>query len=215
MSVHMKLLVLLSWLPCLMGSIVKPDQPYGYAPYVWVDVSTCNTQKGWCHGTSLGGFALTVDYADLTNDMCTHYCPGKIIANWRPFHHSVGDPAKNEAEGLLGAYVKKLDRYSCLTVPGGFRCSDRVVTNTPLNEISILLHAKPRNRDYYFSQDPMSDCEPDPQCAAFKLLRRTLHAPPEKRQWPEADDVLTIRNSPYACVLSYVGLGDSESIGVC
>lgn len=215
MSVHMKLLVLLSWLPCLMGSIVKPDQPYGYAPYVWVDVSTCNTQKGWCHGTSLGGFALTVDYADLTNDMCTHYCPGKIIANWRPFHHSVGDPAKNEAEGLLCAYVKKLDRYSCLTVPGGFRCSDRVVTNTPLNEISILLHAKPRNRDYYFSQDPMSDCEPDPQCAAFKLLRRTLHAPPEKRQWPEADDVLTIRNSPYACVLSYVGLGDSESIGVC
>ncbi|KAJ7983521.1 hypothetical protein DPEC_G00377190 [Dallia pectoralis] len=123
---------------------------------------------------------------------------------------------RHKAEGsMLGAYVRKLDRSSCVAVPGGYKCSDSVVASTPLNKISILLHARPLNRDYYFGDDPMADCGPEPQCAAFKLLRRTLHSPAASRKWPETDDVLTIRNSPYACVLTYVGLGDAESIGVC
>ena len=100
-------------------------------------------------------------------------------------------------------------------VPGGFKCSDRVVADTPLNRISVLLHASPDNRDYYFNKDPMIDCGADPQCAAFKLLRRTLYAPAESRTWPDTDEVLTIRNSPYACVLAYVGLGDTENINTC
>lgn len=116
---------------------------------------------------------------------------------------------------MLGGLVRKLDRSSCLQVPGGFKCSDRVVESMPLNKISILLYAAPRNRDYYFGEDPADDCGPDPQCAAFKLLRRTLHAPVESRKWPDPDDVLTLRNSPYACVLSYVGLGDAEGLGAC
>lgn len=108
-----------------------------------------------------------------------------------------------------------MDRLSCLTFPGGFKCSDRVVANTPLNKISILLHARPRNRDYYFGEDLLADCGPDPQCAAFNLLRRMLHTPATSRKWPDTDDVLTIRNSAYACVLTYVGFGDAESIGTC
>lgn len=206
----------LSLLQCVIGSPVNTNEPYGYAPYVWIAVSACNTQTGWCQGNSKSGFALTVDNYNRTSDMCTHYCPGMIYAHWRPFPNSDEDLTKSKTEGsMLGAYVMKLDRLSCLLVPGGFKCSDRVVANTPLNKISILLHAKQRNREYYFGKDPMNDCEPDPQCAAFKLLRRTLHAPAASRQWPETDDVLTIRNSPYACVLSYVGLGDTESTGTC
>ena len=217
-STPMRLVIALalSWLPYLMGSPVDKNDPYGYAPYVWISVSTCSTQNSWCQGQSLSGFALTVDYYNRTSDMCTHYCPGKIYAHWRPFRDAAWDLTKHETEGsMLGAYVRKLDRMSCLVVPGRFKCSDRVVANTPLNKISILLHASPRNRDYYFGEDLAVECGPDPQCAAFKLLRRTLHAPAASRKWPETEDVLTIRNSPYACVLSYVGLWDVESIGTC
>jgi len=207
----------LSRLPYHAGSPVdNKNDPFGYAPYVWIKVNTCSARHSWCQGQSLSGFALTVDYDNSTSDKCTHYCPGKIYAHWRPFRNSVGNLTRYEKEGsMLGAYVKKLDRASCLAVPGGFKCSDRIVAKTPLNKISILLHASPRNRDYYFGEDPAGECGAEPQCAAFKLLRRTLHAPAASRQWPETEDVLTIRNSQYACVLSYVGLGDAESIGTC
>ncbi|TKS75743.1 hypothetical protein D9C73_010096 [Collichthys lucidus] len=218
----MKHLVALSllWLPHLTGSPVDSnnDKPHGYAPYVWITVHTCNVQTGWCQGQSRSGFALTVDnFYNRTSDTCTHYCPGMIYAHWRPFRD---DPTNDSSKpmpkvSMLGAYVKKLDRSSCLEVPGGFKCSDRIVANTPLNKISILLYGSPRNRDYYFGDDPMADCGTDPQCAAFKVLRRTLHAPAESRKWPETDDVLTLRNSPYACVLSYVGLGDAEALSAC
>ena len=205
----------LSLLQCvIIGNPLNSKAPYGYAPYAWIAVSACNTHTGWCQGNSKSGFAMTVDKYNRTSDMCTHYCPGMIYAHWRPFPD--GDLTKARTEGsMLGAYVMTLDRLSCIPVPGGFKCSDRVVAHTPLNKISILLHAKQRNREYYFGTDPMDDCEPGPQCAAFKLLRRTLHAPAASRRWPETDDVLTMRNSPYACVLSYVGLGDAESVGTC
>lgn len=196
--------------------VYKTNQPYGYAPYVWISVDTCNAQTGWCQGKTRSSFALTVDIANTTKNHCTHYCPGEIYANWRPSKDPSDDLDKYKTEGLmLGAYVYKLDKSSCLLVPGGFPCSDRVVTTTPMNKISIMLHASPRNRHYYFGEDPMADCGPDPQCATFKLLRRTLYAPQKTRQWPDADDVLTIRNSPYACALAYVGLGDAESLGSC
>lgn len=40
----MRLLIALSlsWLPCLMGS--PGNDPYGYAPYIWIAVSTCRAQ---------------------------------------------------------------------------------------------------------------------------------------------------------------------------
>ena len=197
-----------------MGSPVDNTKSYGYAPYVWINVDTCN--GGWCQGISASGFALAMGEYNGMSDMCTDYCPGSINAHWRPSQDWNSDLTKYKTEGsFLGAYVKKLDRGSCLTVPGGFKCSDRVVRDTPLNKISIRLHAAPRNRDYYFGKDPMADCGPGPQCASFKLLRRTLQAPNGTRTWPKTADVLAIRNSPYACLLSYVGLGDSESIGTC
>ncbi|XP_055739266.1 uncharacterized protein LOC129824019 [Salvelinus fontinalis] len=210
------IVISLSWLPYLICAPVNNSDPYGYAPYVWITASSCSRQTGWCQGRSQSGFALTVNNYTRTSDRCTHYCPGMIYAHWRPLRESVADLKKHQAEGsILGAYVKRLDRTSCLVVPGGFDCSDRVVVDTPLNKVSILLHATPANRDYYFGGDPMADCGPDPQCSAYKLLRRTLHAPDASRIWPETDEVLTIRNSPYACVLTYIGLGDSESIGTC
>ncbi|MEQ2182778.1 hypothetical protein GOODEAATRI_025739 [Goodea atripinnis] len=55
----------------------------------------------------------------------------------------------------------------------------------------------------------------DPQCAAVVLLMNTLYASPENRCWPSSEEVLILRNSPYACVLAYMGLGDTESIGRC
>lgn len=211
----------LCFLCCVTGSplhnIIKTaDEPYGYAPYVWISVISCNTQTGWCQGRTRTSFALAVA-KNITEDRCTHYCPENIYANWRPFRDSsVTDLTKYETEGLmLGAYVNKLDKFSCLEIPGGFRCSDRVVRNTPLNKVSIMLHAKPQNRDYYFGDDPMVKCGTDPQCASFKLLKRTLYATEGTRQWPDAEEVLTIRNSPYACTLAYVGLGDAESLGSC
>ena len=210
-------IISLLWLPHITASPISSNtDPYGYSPYVWITISECNAQNGWCQGRSHSGFALTVDKYDRTNDMCTHYCPGRIYAQWRPLRDSVGNLSEFERDGyILGAYVKKLDKASCLMVPGGFKCSDRVVTNTPLNKISIFLHASRLNKEYYFGEDRMAECEPNPQCAAFKLLRRTLHTPAASRKWPESDDVLTIRNSQYACVLTYVGLGDAESIETC
>ncbi|KAE8278001.1 hypothetical protein D5F01_LYC23936 [Larimichthys crocea] len=170
----MKHLVALSllWLPHLTGSPVdsSDDKPHGYAPYVWITVHTCNGQTGWCQGQSRSGFALTVDnFYNRTSDTCTHYCPGMIYAHWRPFRD---DPANDSSKpmprvSMLGAYVKKLDRSSCLEVPGGFKCSDRIVANTPLNKISILLYASPRNRDYYFGDDPMADCGTDPHVLSY------------------------------------------------
>lgn len=219
-SYSLLVLVVFWLLYCVTGSFphtIKTDnEPYGYAPYVWISVSSCNTQTGWCQGKTRSSFALTVA-KNTTNDWCTHYCPGNVYANWRPVRESsAADLAKCETEGLmLGAYVNKLDKFSCLEIPGGFRCSDRVVKNTPLNKISIMLHAKPQNRDYYIGEDPTVNCGTDPQCASFKLLKRTLHATEKNRQWPDADEVLTIRNSPYACTLTYVGLGDTESLGSC
>lgn len=130
-----------------------------------------------------------------------------LTLEWRAQQH--------ETEGsILGAYVRRLDKSYCTVVPRGFQCLDRVIISTPLNNISILLHACLCNRDYYFGKDPMADCGLDPQCAAFMLLRRTLHAPTASRIWLEADDVLTIRNSPYAFVMSYEGLRDAF-IGTC
>lgn len=209
----MKRLISLLWLVQLASSSV--DRPYGYAPYAWIAVRTCDAQTGWCQGQSRSGFALAVgNFTNRTGDTCTHYCPGMIYALWRP-GPADGSSALIPGSSTLGGLVKKLDRLSCLEVPGGFKCSDRVVESTPLNKISILLYAAPRNRDYYFGEDAADDCGPDPQCAAFKLLRRTLHAPVESRKWPDTDDVLTLRNSPYACVLSYVGLGDAENLGAC
>ena len=208
------IIISLLLLPYITASPISNADPYGYSPYVWITVSECNAHDGWCRGRSLSGFALTVDSYDRTIDMCTHYCPGRIYAHWRPFRESVGNLSQQDGY-ILGAYVRKLDRASCLVVPGGFKCSDRVITNTPLNKISIFLHASPLNKDYYFGEDRTAECEPNPQCAAFKLLRRTLHPPAASREWPESDDVLTIRNSPYACVLTYVGLGDAESIDTC
>lgn len=212
-------LLLFFWLSCLCPALTRGSanvSAYGYAPFVWVRVSTCSNSNGWCLGSSLSGFALTVDTYDRANDTCTHYCPGEIYAHWKPFRLSV-DFTKTIAieHRMLGAYVRRLDKSSCLVVPGGFKCSDRVVSDTPLNRISIMLHASPDNRDYYFNRDPMFDCGADPQCAAFKLLRRTLFAPAESRRWPSADEVLTLRNSAYACVLSYVGLGNTENINAC
>ncbi|KAK2812873.1 hypothetical protein Q5P01_000950 [Channa striata] len=198
------------------------EEPYGYAPYVWVSVQTCNTRSGWCVGSSATGFALdrggdgAGSTGRSTDPRCTHYCPGKITANWRGTREHSGDLETHTAGGfLLGAYVRKLDRSSCVEVPGGFGCSDRVVPTLPLNKISILLHASPGNRAYYLGEDASAECEPGPQCAAYKLLRRTLYAPASSRRWPDAEDVLAIRNSPYACVLAYAGLGDAESLGAC
>lgn len=209
------LILALLWLQHSIGSPVdNNNRPYGYAPYVWINIDTCH--GGWCQGSSASGFALAMGGYNRMTDMCTAYCPGLINAHWRPSQDWTSDLSKYKTEGsFLGAYVKTLDTGSCVTVPGGFRCSDHVVRDTPLNKLSIRLHAEPRNRAYYFGKDPMADCGPGPQCASFKLLRRTLHASLHNRTWPETDDVLAIRNSPYACVLSYVGLGDSESIGTC
>ncbi|MEQ2211021.1 hypothetical protein XENOCAPTIV_024311 [Xenoophorus captivus] len=58
-------------------------------------------------------------------------------------------------------------------------------------------------------------CRSDPQCAAVVLLKNTLYASPENRCWPSSEELLILRNSPYACVLAYMGLGDIESIGRC
>lgn len=212
------------WLPLLTCSPVGRDnnrrnsEPYGYAPYVWISVSQCNLHTGWCQGKSKGSFALTVDIQGdhATDGTCTHYCPGEIYAYWRPSKTSAGDLSKYEKERvMLGAYVFRLDKSSCREVPGKFPCSDRVVSTIPINKISVMLHASPRNKEYYFGDDPMAQCDPDPQCAAYKLLRRTLYASPQNRTWPTTDEVLNIRNSAYACVLTYVGLGDSESISLC
>ncbi|KAK7915593.1 hypothetical protein WMY93_011354 [Mugilogobius chulae] len=202
--------------PVAGSTSAKENGPYGYAPYVWISISLCNPHDNWCVGRSMSGFALTLDYLNQTSDMCTHYCPGMIIAHWRPLEMKRDNMGQYKQEGLaLGAYVKRLDRASCHEVPGGFKCHERVVKSTPLNKVSILLHANPRNRDYFFGMDPMADCEPDPQCAAYKFLRRTLFASPAERIWPDTNQVLSIRNSAYACVLSYAGLGDIDSVGTC
>ena len=186
--------------------------PYGYAPYVWIDVSKC-LETAWCVGMSKSGFALaTGEYAG--EKLCTHYCPGKIHALWKPLYEQQNYFA-NSTKQILGAYVRKLDTSSCSLVPGGFKCSDRIVSDTPMNKISIFVHAQPHSKHYYFHAPASAECGTDPECAAFKVLRRTLYAPEENRTWPDADDVLTLRNSPYACVLSYVGVGDAESIGKC
>lgn len=194
-------------------------KPYGYAPYVWISVLRCAAGTSWCQGYSKGSFALTVDIAgreDPSDQTCTHYCSGKIYASWRPDRSASGDLSRYERQGvMLGAYVLKLDRDSCVEIPGKFPCADRVVSSIPINKVSVMLHANERNREYFFGDDPAAQCDPDPQCATYKLLRRTLYATEGNRTWPDTDDVLSIRNSPYACVLSYVGLGDSESIGLC
>ena len=55
----MFLLILpLLWLPHYMGSPVDNTKSYGYAPYVWINVDTCN--GGWCQGISASGFALAM-----------------------------------------------------------------------------------------------------------------------------------------------------------
>lgn len=192
----------------------RSDKPYGYAPYVWVSVSQCTPESGWCVGRSKGSFALTVDIDDRDSGLCTHYCPGDIYATWKSDHSD--DITRYERHGvMLGAYVYRLDQNSCVEIPGKFPCSDRVVSSIPINKVSIMLHASQKNREYFFGADPAAQCEPGPQCAAYKFLRRTLYAPEENVTWPDTDDVLTIRNSPYDCVLTYAGLGDSETIGLC
>lgn len=193
----------------------RGDAPYGYAPYVWVSVSQCTQESGWCVGRSKGSFALTVNVNDRDSGMCTHYCPGDIYATWKSSNEQ-SDVTQHEQHGvLLGAYVYRLDRKSCVEIPGGFPCSDRVVSSIPINKVSIMLHASPNNREYFFGDNPLADCDPGPQCAAYKFLRRTLYAAEANVTWPNTDDVLTLRNSPYDCVLTYAGLGDSETIGLC
>lgn len=194
----------------------RSDKPYGYAPYVWVSVSQCVPESGWCVGRSKGSFALTVDIEDRESGLCTHYCPGDIYATWKSDNDPFDDVTRHERQGvMLGAYVYRLDQKSCVEIPGKFPCSDRVVSSIPINKVSIMLHASKKNREYFFGDDPAAQCEPGPQCAAYKFLRRTLYAAEENVTWPDTDDVLTIRNSPYDCVLTYVGLGDSETIGLC
>ena len=134
----------LSWLltSYVMGFPVNKD-PYGYAPYVWITVSKCNPQNGWCQGNSRSSFALIVNYNGSRDTWCTHYCPGMIHAHWRPLR-SKGDGDDDELENhetegsFLGAFVRRLDKSSCIPVPGGFPCADRVIADTPLNKISIL-----------------------------------------------------------------------------
>lgn len=116
----MRLLILISLLGilCCTGSPINSDEPYGYAPYAWITVSACNTQTGWCQGKSCSGFTLTVDNYDQASDKCTHYCPGMIHAFWRCSRDSAGNLTEHQTEGfILGAYVRKLDRSSCLVVP--------------------------------------------------------------------------------------------------
>lgn len=193
------------------------SEPYGHAPYAWISVKACNTHTGWCKGTSQGGFALRqTDSLEGKRDDCTHYCPGQISALWRDTRGRSPDLTRYQMEGvMLGAYVKKLDRSSCIPIPGGFSCTEQVFATVPLNRVSVMLHATPRNKAYYFGTNSSGDCDPGPQCSAYKLMKRTLHAPEASRLWPDTDDVLAIRNSPYACVLAYVGLGDAEAIGLC
>ncbi|XP_078805966.1 uncharacterized protein LOC144993914 [Oryzias latipes] len=206
------------WLLCRARTQAPADyEPYGYAPYAWISVTKCGAHTGWCMGTSQGGFALRrIGSQEGERDQCTHYCPGSIGALWRDTRGRSPDLTRYQTEGvMLGAYVKKLDRSSCVPVPGGFGCSERVVPHAPLNRISAMLHASPRNRDYYFGANSSAECDPGAQCAAYKLMKRTLRAPEASRRWPDSDDVLAIRNSAYACVLVYVGLGDAEAMGAC
>lgn len=186
------------------------EQPFGYAPFVWVSVNNCGEE--WCVGKSRTSFALNTDTSDPTNNTCTHYCLGEIIARWQPVTPTTIEQTAID-HYMLGAYVYNLDRKSCIRIPGGFGCSEHVVSTIPLNRLSIMLHAAPKNRDYYFGSNPEIECGTDPQCAAYRLLRRTMYAIDKK--WPSSDEVLTIRNSPYACILSYMGLGDTDSLGSC
>lgn len=187
-------------------------KPYGYAPFVWVSVTRCSGE--WCTGESRTSFTLNIIATDPTNKTCTHYCFGNIIAMWRPIHATA---TIVEQDGfMLGAYVYSLDKNACIAIPGGFSCSEHVVSTIPLNRLSIMLHATPANRDYYFGPDSEIECGADPQCAAYKLIRRTMYAKNDSaRTWPSSDEVLTIRNSPYVCILAYIGLGDTESFGSC
>ncbi|KAJ7983660.1 hypothetical protein DPEC_G00374620, partial [Dallia pectoralis] len=101
----MRLLIALSlsWLKCLMSSPVhnthdNSDKPYGYAPYVWIAVTSCSAQTAWCQGTSRTGFALSVTTYNRTSDLCTHYCPGGIYAHWRPLQRSARNLFRHKAE---------------------------------------------------------------------------------------------------------------------
>lgn len=204
-------------LACTTGAVLRGGETtaepyYGYAPFVWIAVDRCDNR--WCTGTSKTSFTLNTDTSDPGNKTCTHYCIGKIFARWRPLTDA--DLKLSERDKyMLGAYVCSLDENSCLPVPGGFSCSDHVVSTIPLNKLSVLLHASDKNKAYYFGSDPESDSGQDPQCVTYRLLRRTMYASPAERRWPTSDEVLTIRNSPYACILSYIGLGDTESLGSC
>ncbi|KAK7878274.1 hypothetical protein WMY93_031093 [Mugilogobius chulae] len=197
----------------ITGDHRQANVSYGYAPYAWICVNHCDPVSNWCRGRSAVGFALSVGSYNREKDICTHYCPGMIYAFWRPAETTF-ERGKTE-RCSVGAHVRRLDSTSCMTVPGGFKCSDRIVADTPLNKISVALHASQRNREYYFNDDPEGTCDPGPQCAAFKVLKLTLWASAESRKWPDPDQVLTLRNSPYACVLAYVGLGDLESVDTC
>lgn len=213
-SMHVVMCTLVPWLlfPALTAISANGVQvPYGYAPYVLVKVESCDFKKNWCLGLSLSGFALSVNVLNTTSEFCTHYCPQKTHAHWMPFY----DQYLDTGSFLLSAFVKTLDDSSCLPVPGGFRCSELVVTDTPMNKLSILLHATTRNKEYFFGEKPEPICQSDPQCVAFVLLKNTLYALPGNIRWPNTEDVLTLRNSLYACVLAYVGLGETESIATC
>ena len=194
------------------SAAMAPRTAYGYAPYVWINVFICNNNSKWCQGKSESGFALAKGRYDMALDRCTHYCPGKILAHWT----SGENPGTmvNRNGTLLGAYVRRLSRTSCVEIPAGFACSDRIVRNTPLNPVSIRLHANKRNAAYYFGNDPMADCEPGPQCSAYKLLRRTLHAK-KNVSWIASDEVLKLRSSLYGCILTYVGAGPSDNMALC
>ena len=189
-----------------------PQTAYGFAPYAWINVVICNNYTGWCQGKSETGFALARGGYDMALDRCTHYCPGTVLAHWTPGDSPGAQVDRNGT--FIGAYAKRLSRTTCVEVPGGFGCSDRVMRRAPLNSVSIRLYASKRNAAYYFGQDPMADCEPGPQCSAYKLLRRTLFAK-KNISWVDPDEVLTLRNSLYGCVLTYVGAGTSDNTALC
>ncbi|KAK2832712.1 hypothetical protein Q5P01_016601 [Channa striata] len=199
------------------------EEPYGYAPYVWVSVQTCNPRSGWCVGSSATGFALdrggdgAGSTGRSTDPRCTHYCPGKITATWRGTREHSGDLETHTAGGfLLGAYVRKLDRSPLRRSPRRLRVLGPRGPDVAAQQNIHPAARQSRKQSLLLGGRRVGRVRARPPVRGVQtpqFLQASRVGPPPARRGRE--DVLAIRNSPYACVLAYAGLGDAESLGAC
>lgn len=151
---------------------------------------------------------IALAYVDKPTDdlptMCTQYCVNTFTARWQVV--SMVQPSV-----MISPFLGSAE--SCVQTATQFNCKEKAYEHYPMNFPSISLYGEVGPRAYFFNSSNIAECTGSPTvCAAYRILKQAIYG----GNYTVSDaDALTVRNSPYGCILTYLGAGDIESVDMC